>query len=179
MARGHRKILAGSAFAALLLTPSLGVGRDTEDQLIRRLQTEHDPVKRAKDEINLASFKLAAIQDAYSQGHVDEGTKLLKDFTEGMKASWKTLQESGRKAPKQPQGFRELEISLRENGRALQDLERTVSYFDRAPLENAVQELDRMHGDVLRTLFPGTPRTGNGTPSAPTLAPPATPVQTR
>lgn len=173
MARGLRKILAGLAFAALLLTPSLAVGRDTEDQLIRRLQTEHDPVKRAKEEINLASFKLAAVQDAYSQGHVDEGTKLLGEFMDGMKACWKTLQNSGRKAAKQPQGFRELEISLRENGRALQDLERTVSYFDRAPLENAVQDLERMHGEVLRALFPGTPRPGKVPPSSPAMAAPA------
>src|SRR5579862_7474080 len=119
MARGRCNILAaGLAFAGLLLPSTFAIGRDTEDQLVRRIQSEQSPIKRAKDEIKLASFKLAKVQDAYSQGHVDEGVKMLGEFMEGMKIPWKTLQDSGRKAAKEPQGFRELEISLRENGRA-------------------------------------------------------------
>ena len=87
-----------------------------------------------------------------------------------MKTSWKLLQDSGRKASKQPDGFRELEISLREDVRVLQDLGRTVSYFDRAPLVNAAQELEQMRGEVLHALFPG----GNPGPAKARPPPPAT-----
>ena len=97
-----------------------------------------------------------------------------------MKTSWKLLQDSGRKASKQPEGFRELEISLREDVRSLQDLGRTVSYFDRAPLVNAAQELEQMRAEVLHALFPGDkPRTGKGSPAPQTTTSPGNPTEVR
>ena len=121
---------------------------------MQRIQSEQNPVKRAKDEIKLAKLRLAEVQDAYSQGNVDAGTKLLATFAEDMKASWKLLQASGRKAVKQPDGFRELEISLREDERLLQDMGRRLSYFDREPVDKVSQELERMRQEVLQALFP-------------------------
>jgi len=97
-----------------------------------------------------------------------------------MKASWKLLQDSGRKASKQPEGFRELEIALRENVRLLQDLGRTVSYFDRPPLVNAAQELEQMRYEVLHALFPGgNPRTLKGSPPPQTTTSPGSPTEVR
>ena len=153
------------AVLGILLVGLCAKGRETEAQLLQRIQTEQNPVKKAKDEIKLASLKLTQVQDAYSQGHIEAGAKLLGTFVDTMKTSWKLLQDSGRKASKQPEGFRELEIALREDVRSLQDLERTVSYFDRAPLVNAAQELEQMRAEVLHALFPGdNPRTGKGSP---------------
>jgi hypothetical protein len=181
MARGRWTIFAvGLALVGILLVVRLAVGSDTEEQLVQRIQSEQNPVKKAKEEIKLSSFKLARVQDDYSQGRVEEGEKILGAFIAEMKSSWKTLQDSGRIAAKQPQGFRELEISLREDVRALQDLGRTVGYFDRAPLENAAQELEQMRGEVLRALFPGgPPRTSKGSPSPPTVTNTGTPAQAR
>ena len=145
------------------------MGRETEEQLVQRIESEQNPVKKAKDEIKLASLKLTQVRDAYTQGQVEAGAKLLDVFTDTIKASWKVLQDSGRKASKQPEGFRELEIAFREDARTLQDLGRTVNYLDRPPLENAAQELEKMRGEVLHALFPGgTPRTLKG--SAPPVA---------
>jgi hypothetical protein len=181
MARGRWTILPVSlTFVEILLAGSLAAGRDSEQQLLTQIQSEQNPIKKAKEEIKLASFKLSHVQDAYSQGHIEEGEKLLGTFIDTMNTSWKILQDSGRKAAKQPQGFRELEISLREDVRALQDLARTVAYFDRAPLENAVQELEHMHDEVLKALFPGgTPRTSKGPPSPKTATSPGTPMEAR
>ena len=109
------------------------MGGQTEEELLHRIQGQQNPVKKAKDEIKLASLKLTQVQGAYSQDHVDEGAKLLGVFVDDMKTSWKLLQDSGRNAAKQPDGFRELEIALREDVRSLQDLERTVSYFRSSP----------------------------------------------
>jgi len=149
------------------------MGRDTEEQLLQRIQSQQNPVKKAKDEIKLGSLRLTQVHDAYSQGQVEAGAKLLGTFVDTMKASWKLLQGSGRKASKQPEGFRELEISLRENVRSLQDLGRTVSYFDRAPLMNAAEELDQMRTEVLHELFPaGNPRPHKESPPPQTFTSP-------
>lgn len=168
------------AVLGILFANWFAMGRETDEQLLQRIQSEQNPVKKAKAEIKLGSLQLEHIQDAYSQGHVEEGAKLLSTFVNTMKTAWKLLRESGRKASKQPEGFRELEISLRENVRLLQDLGRTVSYFDRAPLLNAADELERMRGEVLHELFPGGgPRPRKGLPPPPAATSPGSPTEDR
>lgn len=156
MGRGRWTVLpvwlaVGAIFSACLFATE----HETEAQLLQRIQSQPNPVKKAKDEIKLANLKLGQVQDAYSQGHPEAGAKLLGAYVDEITISWKLLQDSGRKASKQPEGFRELEIALRENVRLLQDLERTVSYFDRSPVENAGQKLDQIRNEVLHALFPG------------------------
>ena len=156
------------------------MGDQTEEELLQRIQSEQNPVKKAKDEIKAARLKLTEVQDAYSQGHIEDGVKLLGAYVDEMKTSWKFLQDSGRKASKQPDGFRELEIALREDVRSLQDLARIVSYFDRPPLEKAGQELDRMRNEVLQSLFPaGNPRNHKGSPVPDTTTNPGSPKEVR
>jgi len=138
-----------------ILTAALCVpAPQTDEQAQHRLQGQQNLVKKAKVEIKLSRMKLTEVEDAYSNGRIEQGAKLLGALVGQMKGSWKLLQDSGRKASKQPDGFRELEIALREHARALQDLERRVSYFDRAPLTNAAQEFEQMRSEVLQELFP-------------------------
>ena len=143
------------AVLGILMASAPAPCRETEDQLLQRIQQEPNPVKKAKDEIKLASVRFTQVRDEYTDGRIDSGAKLLGTFMGDMKNSWKLLQDSGRKAWKQPEGFRELEISLREDVRLLQDLARSVSYFDRGPLLNAAEQLEHMRDDVLRAQFPG------------------------
>jgi hypothetical protein len=168
------------AVLVILFSSVCAVGRDTEEQLLQRIQSEPNPVKKAKDEIKLSRLKLTQVEDAYGKGQIEAGVKLLGAFVGVMKTSWKLLQDSGRQAARQPEGFRELEIALREDDRSLQDLERTVSYYDRTPLVNAAQELEQMRSDVLHALFPGgPPRTGKGLPPPPTVTSPGSPPGVR
>jgi hypothetical protein len=170
-------------FLAMLGFLSVGfcaVGHETEQQLLARIQSEPNPVKKAKVEIKLARLQLAQVQDAYSHARIEEGAKLVANLTDTVRTAWKLLQGSGRKASKQPDGFRDLEISLRENVRLLQDLGRTVSFLDRAPLESAAQEMEQIRGEVLRALFPGGhPRTIKDTGAAKSEAGAGTPTNFR
>jgi hypothetical protein len=134
---------------------SRALGRDTEEQLQERIEREQNPVKKAKYEIKLADLKLQQSRDAYRQKNVELGASLLGAFVEHMQISWKILQESGRQAAKHPEGFKELEISLRHDGRLLEDLRRRVAYFDRDPVNKAEQEMERIHSQVMLALFPG------------------------
>jgi hypothetical protein len=168
------------AVLGILIAGWCAMGIDTEEQLHQRVQSGQNPVKRAKSEIKLANLTLNHVHDAYSQGHTEEGAKLLGTFIGEMKTAWKVLQDSGRKASKQAEGFRELEISLRENVRTLQDLGRTVSYYDRAPLVDAAQELEQMRDEVIHALFPeGKPRIGKGSPPPQKATSPGSPTEER
>ena len=172
---GRRRGTVLHVLLALLGIFIVGVcarGRESELQLRQRIQNEQNPVKKAKIEIKLANLQLADAQSAYLQGQIGPGAKRLAIFVDTMRASWKLLQNSGRRASKQPDGFRELEISLRENVRTLHDLEQAVSYFDRAPLTNAAQEMDQMRNEVLRALFPEQPPDRKGSSSSKTATRP-------
>jgi len=181
MARGRGLLLAiGWALWVVLLGGSYALGRETEEQLLARIQSEQNPVKKAKEQIKLSRLQFEKVHNAYTQGHVDEGNKLLGVFVGTLKASWKLLQDSGRKASRQPEGFRELEIALREDVRSLQDLARTVNFFDRAPLSEAAVELEKMREEVLHEQFPGEPpRTHKGEPTPPAVASPGGPTSVR
>jgi len=168
------------ALLGILLAGVCALGRDTEEQLLQRIQSEQNPIKKAKEEIKLANLRLTQVHDAYTQGHIEAGAKLLDTFTDTMKTSWKILQDGIRVAPKQVEGLKELEISLREDVRVLEDLGRTVAYFDRAPLEKAAQELEQMRSEVIHAQFPGrTPRTLKGPAPPPTATNPGPPPALR
>jgi len=179
MAREGSAVLSiGLAVLAMLLAGIRCLGRETEEQLLQKIQSEQNPVRKAKDEVKLGALQLAQAQDAYGQGKVEAGAKRVGVLVDTMKTAWKILQGSGRQAAKQPEGFRELEIALREEERSLEDLARTVSYFDRAPVESAAQELDRMHAEVIQALFPGNPpKKGKGQPAPPAAGNPGSPRQ--
>jgi hypothetical protein len=171
---------AGLAVAGVLLGGLCATGSDTEEQLVQRIQSESNPVKKAKAEIKLARLRVAQVQEAYSQGHIEAGTKYLAGLLDTMKTAWRLLRDSGRKAPKQPDGFRDLEIALREDVRTLEDLQRKVSYFDRAPVTNAAQELEQIRSEVIHALFPGgAPRTSKGESPAASGPNPANPAEAR
>ncbi len=156
-----------AVWGVFFLRGSRALGRETEEQLLERIQREQNPVKKAKYEIKLADLKLQQAQAAYGQRNVELGAKLLGAVVEHMKTSWKILQESGRQAAKQPQGFKELEISLRHDDRLLEDLRHRVNYFDREPVDRAAEEMERIHSQVLLALFPGAKRHAPNPPAAP------------
>jgi len=149
--------LAPAALALVLLWAGGLSARqpDKEEDLLARLERERNPVKKAKYEIRLGRLKLHQATDAYDRGSFDQSEQLLSAYLERMKSSWQILRDSGRRAVKQPQGFKELDIELREDWRLLDDLKHRVSYTDRGPIERTAHEVDRIRSEVLHALFPG------------------------
>jgi len=141
---------------------------DSEQDLLDRIQREQNPVRRSKLELRLGRLKMQQAIDAYGQGSIDRGKSLLDGYLDRVKSCWQTLKGSGRNAVKQPQGFRELDIALREDSRTLEDMSKRISYFDREPVEQTMQEVNHVHDEVLHALFPSLP----GAPDKPAPAQP-------
>ena len=134
---------------------SAALAYDSEDQLVDRLKTEQNPVRKAKLEIKLGDLKLQEAISAYGKLDPEGGAKLLGAFLDHRKSAWQILKASGRKAAKQPQGFKELDIALREDVRSLEDLAHKTAYDDRAPIEKCAKEIEAVRVEVLHALFPG------------------------
>ncbi len=127
---------------------------DTEQDLKAHIESERNPVKKAKLEIRLGRLKLNQAEADYNQGNVQQGAALLVEYTNAMEAAWQTLRTSGRNAARQPQGFKELEMVLREGTRRLEDLKQRISYFDRDPIDKTQQVISKERSAVLEALFP-------------------------
>ena len=139
---------------ALSAATLLAVKVDKEGDLLARLERETDPVKHAQLEIRLAHVKLAQATETFDQGNTARSSELLGAFLERLHSAWSTLQKSGRPAYKQPQGFKELDIELREDARYLEDLKHRFPYSEREPVERVAHEVDELRNEVLKALFP-------------------------
>jgi hypothetical protein len=153
-----RLLIIGTIVASSLLPAQahlLGSHHEyTEQELLSRIKRENNPVKKAKYQIELGQLKLDAAIQAYAHDDVEHGERLLQDYLAQMHAAWNTLAGSGRQATKKPQGFRELDIALREDGRLINDLKQRTQYMDRQPIEKIALELEKLHEQVLQALFP-------------------------
>jgi CRISPR/Cas system-associated endonuclease Cas1 len=135
---------------------SLGPPPESEAQLQARVEKEQDPVKKSKLETRLARIKLQQAIQTYEQGNIEQGEQLVSAYLARIKDAWQILRSSGRNAAHASQGFKELDIELREDARLLVDLKHRVSYFDRGPVDKAEKEVEQERAEVLHALFPVT-----------------------
>lgn len=127
----------------------------SEAELLDRISRERNPVKKAKLEVRLANVKLKQAISAYDERKLSQGSTLLAAYLDDMNEAWHTLQATGRDATRKPQGFMDLEISLREGLRDLLDVRGRVYYAERGPIDHTRTEIGSLHAQVLSALFPG------------------------
>jgi hypothetical protein len=121
------------------------------------IEREQNPVKKAKLKIRLGRVKILQAIDAYDRGNPDQCLQLLDDYLEKMNSAWADLQGSGRQAWRKPDGFKHLDIALREDTRFLEDFKHRVPFENRGPVEKVYQEAEDLRAAVLEALFPLEP----------------------
>jgi hypothetical protein len=137
----------------LLGAANPGPSRDTEQNLQLRLQRATKPVKKAQYEIRLARLKLTEAIDAFDKRDADKARELLAAYLAHIRSAWQLLQSSGRNAFRHPEGFKELDIALREDGRLLEDLGHHLSYYERSAVDKTAEEIEQIRADVIKALF--------------------------
>jgi hypothetical protein len=85
---------------------------------------------------------------------MEQGAQLVSAYLGRIKDSWQILKGSGRNAARSAQGFKELDIELREDDRLLDDVKRRVSYLERDPIEKAEEQIEQVRAEVIQALFP-------------------------
>lgn len=128
--------------------------RDDGPKLLSKLERESNPVKKAKIEVRLARLRLEEAFDAYSNGHFDEFWKLLGVYEDFMNKAWADLQASGRIAYKKSDGFKQLDIGLRESQRDVEDFETRITFDERQEVQKIQARMEKLHNQVLKALFP-------------------------
>ena len=170
---------AGIVWSLILIAAAVGPGPglrarrpDNEQDLLTHFDREQNPVKKSRYATRLAQLKLQQAADAYAKGDLEQGPKLLDAYLKWVRSSWDLLKGSGRPAERKPQGFKELDIALREDARRLQDLQHRVPFTDRDPVNKAAQEAEKIRSEVLAVLFPAREPGGAGKASGKPAPPP-------
>lgn len=149
-------VLASVAVLGMTAAPSFLCARhqENEQELVANIERENNPTRKAKLEIQLGTLKLEQAATAFDHDEFDGGAKLLDQYSGWMGKAWGSLEETGRDASRKAQGFKDLDIALRENARALADLAHRTPFSDRGAIEQTAKLADALHTQVLAALFP-------------------------
>ena len=133
---------------ALLVAASLTAfaARDESmDELIARAESAQ-PDDRPALYLQIAHLKAEAADKLYGDGKADAGKAALKDVVAYSKKATDAAITTGRK-------LKNVEITLRKMAEKFRDIKRTVAFDDQPPLQQTVDELEKMRTDLLSAMF--------------------------
>ena len=128
--------------------------KDKEEVLIGKIARENNPGKKARLQLRLAKLKLKEAGQAYDTHDFEKGKALLQHYLGYVRDSWATLQGADSDVRKHLRAFKDLEISLREDDRFLEDLRHHVPYPESENVRKVAEESRAVHNQVLEAIFP-------------------------
>jgi hypothetical protein len=145
-----------AVFAALALNAPLAAqDRMTED--LAKYQAESDPVRKARalaklgdEQVELAKKQLKA-EDEVASLHT------LEQYRDEVRATVAALKGTGVDAERKPSGFKELQISLRETIRRIDELILTLNVDKRPFFREVRNDLFMDQNELIDDLFPRRP----------------------
>ena len=125
--------------------------------LLAQYQHEVDPARKARALVKLGD---AQIEDAKQQLKDGEDVKcldILERYRDEVKETVDGLMGTGIDAEKRPAGFKELQISLRETVRKIDDLILTLPVDKRPFFRDVRNDLVKEQNILIDALFPRSP----------------------
>ena len=154
--RGVPRVWVALALAtSCLCWPALPArAQDAHSKLEAQYQSENDPVRKAKIVAKLAHFEIDQSRSDLKAGDEEKALAVLERYNDEVRKTGEALTASGIDPERRPAGFKELQISLREFIRELDDLILTLP-FDKRPWFQAVRsDLARVQNSLIEALFP-------------------------
>lgn len=117
------------------------------------LSRTNDPVNRAKTEIKISDLLLTLLADAARAGNDKLVEQHLNDYSNTISDAHLTLMKSGRDAHKHPEGFKDLEISLRKQQRQLTDAGKLVDIDSRNSVDRVRKQASDISDQLVKTML--------------------------
>lgn len=134
-------------FAIVLLLACVAFARDHQslEQLKARVESAS-----SKDKIGpalqVAEIQVSAADDLYKAGKSDEARAAIQDVSAYTQKAADAATESGKK-------LKEAEITVRKIAHKLADVKRTVDFDDQAPLQEAIDRMEKIRTQLLSKMF--------------------------
>lgn len=148
--------LAGVCMLGMMLGMAPQSARVQRELTKEKLKYDHaeNAVDRAKALGKLGHEEYVAARQAVDAGKTDEALQFVKDFNEQATDTHAALLKTGIDPSKNSNGFRQLQISVRERERDLKDLIRRIGFEQSRPFEEIGTDLDKLNQKLIQELFP-------------------------
>ncbi len=127
-----------------------------------RFDKETDPVRKSKVLVHLGSAEFDEIEKRLNGGDLNGGLSDLRDYQSQANGCEKALDARGIDPEKHPAGYKELQVSVREALRRLDNFMVNMSGDEQKPFREIRKNLDDLDQDLIKELFPKKPGAGPG-----------------
>jgi len=149
------KIRFAMVAALSFCAPLVAQDRLTED--LGKYQHEADPVKKARALAKLGGEQVDEAKKQLKEGEEEASLHTLEQYRDEVQDTIAALNGMGIDPERKPAGFKELQISLRETIRHIDDLILTLD-VDKRPFFRVVRDdLVKKQNEVFDALFPRRP----------------------
>lgn len=162
-------LLTGSlvvSVAALALLAGFIPQHDRSEEYKARFDHESNPVRKAKILPDLGNAEFKDIEAQAATGDFDVVIKTLLLYRDQVAEAEKALDATGANPAKHSAGFIQLEISVRQSLRRMDDLSFQIPADHKKTFSDIRNQLDQTDQRLIRQLFPRAPAPG-GTPPGP------------
>ncbi len=144
-------LVAGSLLAQDHTAP------DRTAELRARFQKELDPVHKARMVASLADAEFRDMHAKIDEGDLSGAAEIAGQVRDEAQASKKALDAKIHDPEAHPDGYKQLEISVRESVRRLDDILVGLAKDEQNPLMQVRTELDELERQIIHQLFPKRP----------------------
>ena len=141
-----------ASFAAL--APQSLLAENNTAELRARFANETDPVRKAKLLVTLSEAEFREVLKEAESENFGEALAVFKQYRDEAQACQKALEAKEADPEKHPNGFKQLQISLRQSLRRLSDIIVDLSADDQKPFIDVRMDLEQMDRQVMHELFP-------------------------
>jgi len=152
------------AIAALALAALLPAQNRVEFML-NQYQHEADPVRKARDLVKLGDAQIDLARRQLKEDDDVKSLDTLQLYRDEVKETVDKLIGTGVDAEKKPAGFKDLQISLRETVRKIDDLILTLPVDKRPFFREVHTDLVKQQNLLIDSLFPRKPDHGSNKPN--------------
>jgi hypothetical protein len=153
---------AAGFFAALAIVPLPAASQapvEDEELLEQRAEyaEETDPVDKAKILAKMGSREMTYVRNLLREGYDEKGLEILERYRDALRQTTDVLTAAGINAQRRPGGFKELQISLRQSIRRLDDLILSLQQDVRPWFRAVRSDMEATESVLIDALFPAPP----------------------
>lgn len=151
--------MAASCLAAItaLALPAPLRAQDRLDSLLAQYQHEADPIRKARVLAKLGDDQVAQAREQLKSGKDVDSLQTLEKYRDEIRETVTALEAAVPDAEKKPAGFKELQISMRETVRHIDDLILTLPVDKRPFFREVRDDLVKTQNELIDALFPRRP----------------------
>lgn len=151
--------MAASCLAAItaLALPAPFRAQDRLDSLLAQYQHEADPIRKARVLAKLGDDQVAQAREQLKSGKDLDSLQTLEKYRDEIRETVTALEAAVPDAEKKPAGFKELQISMRETVRHIDDLILTLPVDKRPFFREVRDDLVKTQNELIDALFPRRP----------------------